>query len=419
MGKDTLQSVLNIMKHSIKYLDISQKDKVDLLNLLSESEMVLSFYITLKKDGEIQFFKAYRALHNSILGPYKGGVRIDPDLDTYESIGLAMLMTLKNALLGIPFGGSKGGIRVRVDTLSRSEKEHLLREYIKKLSNYIDENKDIPGPDVGIDERDINTIFDEYSKIKGRNVYSIVTGKSSELLGIEFRKVSTGYGVAYITDNVIREIFKNRKPKIAIQGFGNVGANVFRKLFELGYKIYAISDSKGGIYSDEGIDFGEVRKVKEEKRSVSDLSKLKEGVNYINIEDFLMIDCDVLIPAATESVINKDNAERIKAKVIIEAANAPLTDQAYEILNRRGVYIVPDILANSGGVFVSYYEWLKGNGIQNITDEFVESNMRDKMLNLYDSLKRLSTDLNVSLKTAAYIKSLERVYRVSKLRGAL
>lgn len=394
-------------------------DKEAFLTLFSAIDMAFSFDINFRFENNLLTFKAFRVWHNSLLGPYKGGFRFDPNLSLEEVTGLAMLMTLKNALLGIPFGGSKGGIKVDVSLLEDDVKELLVRKYIKKLSYYLDEKTDIPGPDVNTTEKEMNIIFDEYSKIKGKNVYSIVTGKSAEILGINFRKKSTGYGVAYIVNEIIKAKFQNKEPKIAIQGFGNVGMNTFEKLYNSGYKIYAVSDSKGGVYSEEGLNFYEIKSVKEKYKTLTKISELKKNIHFISSSEFVWLDTDILILAATENVINSTNANNVKARVIVEGANSPISGDADEILTEKGIFIVPDIAANSGGVLVSYYEWLKGNGILNITEEYVEKALEEKIVSTYKNLETLSNKRNIKIRTAAFVTAIERLYRVAKLRGVL
>ncbi|MCX7760356.1 MAG: Glu/Leu/Phe/Val dehydrogenase [Hydrogenothermaceae bacterium] len=419
MKESMLESVLAYIEKSINYLPIEDVEKENLYQLLAESEYSIDFSIKFKANKKLKVFKAFRVLHNSLLGPYKGGIRVYWDVDLEEISGLATLMTIKNAFLGIPFGGSKGGIRLDVKDLTEEEKEFILREYIRKLSIFIDEKTDIPAPDIGTTEKDMDIIFDEYARIKGKNIYSIVTGKSTELLGIEFRKLSTGYGIGYLTDKVIQDVFKNKEVRIVIQGFGNVGSHLFKKLEDLGYKIYGVSDSHGGIYSPEGLKFEEVLIAKDKYGTVVGLSKTKDSVKVVDTERFLELECDILIPAAKENVINSDNVKNIKTKIIVEGANSPVTEEAENMLNQMGILVIPDILANGGGVYVSYYEWLKGNGIQNITDSFVENIMKEKLISAYKEIDIISKNLNISYRTASYIKALEKLYKVAKLRGVI
>jgi len=412
-------STFEKIKSIINYFSIATEEKNSLLEILKYPDISFEFSIYLKKENQIKSIKAYRVLHNSLNGPYKGGLRISQDITYQELLELSTLMTLKNALLDIPFGGSKGGISIGSKSLTLEEKELIIREYVRKLSKYIDEYTDIPAPDMNTDEYDMNVFFDEYSKIKGKPVYAIVTGKSPELKGIEYRKFSTGYGVVYITDKVIKDFLNKDNVKIAIQGFGKVGKYTFKKIQELGYKVVAISDSKCGIYSKEGLDFNQINEIKKEYGSVCELAELNKSVDKLNPSEFLYIDCDVLILAAKEDVINKDNADKIKAKIIIEGANKPITTEADDILNKNGKLIIPDILSNSGGVFVSYYEWLKGLGLVDLTDEEIDKIMKEKLIQAYNKVKNISQSKSLPFRESALILSLENLYKKAKLRKVI
>ncbi|WP_297888972.1 Glu/Leu/Phe/Val dehydrogenase [Sulfurihydrogenibium sp.] len=404
---------------TLDHLSIPDEDKISFFNILINPDVSFMFSVCVKKDNILQTFKCYRVLHNSINGPYKGGFRITPDLNYEELLELSILMTLKNSLLDIPFGGAKGGIVADVKRLTESEKENLIREYAKKLSRYTDEYTDIPAPDINTDEKDMNIFFDEYSKIKGKPVYAIVTGKSPELRGINFRKLSTGYGVAYITDTVIKDFLKNKNVRIAIQGFGKVGKYTFKKLEELGYKIVAVSDSEGGIFSEEGLNFEVVKKIKDNYGSVVEVANLNKNVKILNPDDFIFVNCDVFIPAAKENVITENNAEKIRAKIIVEGANSSTTPEGEEILHKNGKIVVPDILANSGGVFVSYYEWLKGLGVMEISDQEIDNTMKEKLLKSYDKVKKIASEKNLTFRQSALFVALENLYMRAKLRKVI
>ena len=414
--ENLITSTFEKIKNIINFLSISTEEKNSLLEILKNPEISFEFSIYLKKENQIKSIKAYRVLHNSLNGPYKGGLRINKDLTYDELLELSALMTLKNALLDIPFGGSKGGIAIDFKSLTLEEKEFIIREYARKLSKYIDEYTDIPAPDMNTDEDDMNVFFDEYSKIKGKPVYAIVTGKSPELKGIEYRRFSTGYGVAYITDKVIKDFLNKNDVKIAIQGFGKVGKYTFKKIQELGYKIVAVSDSKCGIYSKEGLDFNQLNEIKKEYDSVCELAEISKNIDKLNPSEFLYIDCDVLILAAKEDVINKENADKIKAKIIVEGANKPITVEADNILNKKEKLIIPDILSNSGGVFVSYYEWLKGLSLVDLTNEEIDKIMKEKLIQAYNNVKNISQSKSLPFRESALILSLENLYKKAKFR---
>ncbi len=414
--KNSLDSIFKNIKDALEYLPISEEDRFSLFEILKNPDVSFEFSLNIKKDNQIKSYKGFRVLHNSINGPYKGGLRFSQDLDYEELLELSILMTLKNSLLEIPFGGSKGGIAADIKHLTEIDKETLIREYVKKLSKYIDEYTDIPAPDLNTDENDMNIFFDEFSKIKGKPVYAIVTGKSEDLKGIDYRRYSTGYGVAYITDAASKDFLTKNDITVAIQGFGKVGKYTFKKLQELGYKIVAVSDSKGGIYLKEGLDFNVLENIKKEYGSVSGFSIINKDVTQINPDEFIFVNCDILIPAAKENVINKSNADKIIAKVIVEGANSPITPEGEEILYKNKKIVIPDILANSGGVYVSYFEWLKGLGVMDLSSQEIDIQMKVKLIEAYNNTKNIALNKNIPFRKSATIIALMNLYKKAKLR---
>ncbi len=382
----------------------------------------LEFDVLFKKsDGSAQTVKGYRVQHNNILGPYKGGLRYHPDVSMDEMKALSFLMTLKNAVIGVPFGGGKGGMAIDPKTLNEQELEELTRSFTRQLASYIGPEKDIPAPDVNTNSKIMAWIVDEYGKITGKQTSTVVTGKPIELGGSEGRLEATGYGGTYALLAILKLLKK--KPEnftVAIQGFGNVGQYAAELLQQNGFKIVAISDSKGGIYVPEGIpDINALAKCKAEKRflagcycldSVCDIryQRTMKGKN-IAPEAVLTLPVDIIIPAALEDVIHESNARDICANIILEMANSPMTHEADEILAGKGVMIIPDILANAGGVAASYFEWRQNTRNEQWTKEEVFSKLKKKMELAANDVYQIHREKKVPLREAAYMLALERI----------
>lgn len=364
-------------------------------------------------NGELKVFIGYRVQHNNARGAYKGGIRYHQDVDQDEVRALAALMTLKTAVVGIPFGGGKGGIRVDPHTLSPTELERMTRMFIDKIDPIIGSHEDIPAPDVNTNAQVMAWMMDEYSRRHGYTP-SIVTGKPIELGGSEGREEATGRGVVV----VLREAASTYgidlvSSTVAIQGFGNVGSYAARSLDELGVKVIAISDVSGGLVNANGIDIQAALHYVRINQSLEGF----EGGERISNEDLLVLDCDILIPAALGRVINVHNADRIKARIIVEGANEPITGVADTVLNDKGVIVVPDILANAGGVTVSYFEW-----VQNLQQfqwelEEVRIKMDNILLNSFRHIHAIAEQHNISLRLAAYILAIQRLEKATRLRG--
>lgn len=336
--------------------ELIELDK-ELVDYLKVPDRVLTVKIPIRMDdGKIRVFVGYRSQHCGVRGPYKGGIRYHPSVTMEEVIALSMWMTWKCALVDIPFGGGKGGVRVNPKELSRSELERLTRRFTTAIMPIIGENRDIPAPDIYTDSQTMAWMMDTYSVYKGYTVPGIVTGKPVELGGSLGRESATGRGVAIITRESAEAIGSTIKDAtIAIQGYGNVGYWAAKTLSEMGARIVAVSDSRGGIISWDGLDVDALAGYKRETGSVVGFS----GTEPISNEELLRLDVDVLIPAAIEGVIHAENMKEIRARMIVEAANGPITPEAEEYLNRKCELVVPDILANSGGVIVSYFEWVQ------------------------------------------------------------
>ncbi len=387
--------------------------------VLAEPERVIQVKIPVKTSDGVKVFIGWRSQHNSALGPYKGGVRYHPNVTMNEVIALSMWMTWKNSLAGLPYGGGKGGVRVNPKMLTPRELEELSRRYFEAISDFVGVDLDIPAPDVYTDPQVMAWYFDEYSRIK-RGIYpGVVTGKPPELGGLKARIVATGYGVAVAVREAARRLLGGLEGKtVAVQGFGNVGYYTAKYLAEMGAKVVAVSDSRGGIYLPEGLDPDEVLAVKRREGSVIHYPKAKKKVSPMEV---LELDVDILVPAAIEGVITEENAGRIKARLIAEGANGPTTTEAERILTERGIIVLPDILVNAGGVIMSHIEWVNNRMGGWITDEEALRKLESKMsenvryvLSYWE--KKLEVDKH-PVRDAAYMIAVERVVNAMKLRG--
>ena len=385
--------------------------------ILTVPQRILSFSFPVRLDsGNIEYFSGYRVQFNDSRGPTKGGIRFHPEVNLQEIETLSFLMTLKCSVINLPYGGAKGGVQIEPSNYSQTEIERVARGYIRQIQNYIGPNIDIPAPDVNTDSKIMAWMLDEYEKLKGSHVPGVITGKPLSLGGSKAREYSTSYGGAFVLHE-IAEIFEMlpKKTKVAVQGFGNVGMHIARILNEWGYIIIAVSDSKGGILNDKGLD---IKSVIAHKEKTGKLSGFK-GVKEISNVDLLELECDVLIPAALEDVINEKNASKVKAKLILEMANRPITPEADEILLNNKIKIVPDILANSGGVCVSYFEWVQNS----MNFYWTEKEVLDKLkMYMTDALRELSsvcTDFKCDMRKALYLNAIKKILDAEKLRGNL
>lgn len=365
-------------------------------------------------DGSVRTFQGYRVQHNMTLGPGKGGIRFHPKVDLSETAALGMLMTFKCALVGLPLGGAKGGIQVDPNDLSRQELQSLTRRYATEINMIIGPSIDVPAPDIGTDGQTMAWFMDTYSQIKGYTVPGVVTGKPIIIGGSLGRAESTGKGVAYCVGFACEKMnMKIKGSTVAIHGFGKVGIPAAEDLAAEGAKIVAVSDVSGAIYNKDGIDVEATVKWVTDRKFLKDMP----GVTMISNEELLTLDCDILIPAAIDGVVTKKNAANVKAKIIAEGANGPLTKEAIEIISAKGAFIVPDILCNSGGVIVSYFEWVQG--LQNFfwDLEQINSKLYDILKESFDSVYECSQQYDVDMKKAAFIGALRRLEKAMRLRG--
>ena len=366
-----------------------------------------------KDDGTLSVYTGYRVQFNGARGPFKGGIRYATDVDMDEVCGLAALMTWKTALVDIPFGGGKGGVNVDVHHLNIYEIERLTRKFISRISRLLGPYRDIPAPDMYTNAQTMAWIFDE---ISGRQGYSLaaVTGKPIALGGSEGREAATGRGVVYVFEELARlEGWDPSAMTAAVQGFGNVGTFAATFLTDIGVRVKAISDITGGYYNEKGID---IQAALAHRAEAGDLGGFPGGDLITNAE-LLELDVDVLVPAAMGGVVNRDNSDRVKARILLEAANAPLTSIGQCHLEERGVYIIPDILANAGGVTVSYFEWVQNIQQFSWDEERVNGELK-KIMNLSSQkVHAAAKEKNVTLRTAAFTIAIERVAEAERLRG--
>jgi glutamate dehydrogenase (NAD(P)+) len=387
----------------------------NLVRVLGSCKKVVAVSIPVAMDdGTTQVYEGYRVTHNVARGPSKGGIRYHPDVTLDEVKALAMWMTWKCALMGIPFGGAKGGVICNPKRLSRGELQHLTRRYTTEIINEIGPERDIPAPDVGTDASVMAWIFDTYSMNKGHSVLGVVTGKPLELGGSLGREEATARGALFC----IREAIRKQARRIdgltvAVQGFGNVGNHLAKFLAEAGATVVAISDSSGGLFNPNGID---VQAALAHKRETGALEGLR-GAEPISNDELLLVDCDVLAPCALEQVITEENADKVRAAIVCEGANGPLTPAADEILEARGVLILPDILANGGGVVVSYFEWVQGLQEYFWKESEVNAKLNDIVTRAFTETWNMRDARETSMRVAAYGLAVQRVAHATTIRG--
>ncbi len=374
-------------------------------------------------DGSLRYFTGYRCHYNDILGPTKGGIRYHPQVDLDEVQALALWMTIKCALMGLPYGGAKGGVAVNPKELSPMELERLSRAYVRAFADFIGPQVDIPAPDVYTNQRIMGWMMDEYEAIKRLRAPGVITGKPIRLGGSQGREEATGRG-AYLCIKALAEKrgLKPADTRVAVQGFGNAAYHVVRLLAEDGYRIVAVSDSKGGIHSEDGFDIDSLWKEKQASRQVravyceQSVCQLIEHKEISNAE-LLALDVDILIPAALEGVITTENVEQIRAPIIVEVANGPTSTDADEVLEKKGVTIVPDVLANAGGVTVSYFEWVQNRSGYPWSLETVRERLAEIMNATFEEVWRIAETEQRSLRCAAYAGAMRRIEEAMSAHG--
>lgn len=406
-----LESVLE------QYEIVADKIKLDdgIRERLRYPKRALIVSVPIEMDtGIVKVFKGYRVQHDVALGPSKGGIRYHPNVNLEEVTALAMLMSLKCALMQLPYGGAKGGICCNPKEMSQKEIERITRRYTTEIIWAIGPEEDIPAPDINTNMQTMAWMMDTYSMQKGHTILGVVTGKPLVLGGSLGREEGTGRGVFYMAEESAKVIGeKLRGLTVAIQGFGNVGSVAARLLFEKGCKVIAVSGSKGGIYNKRGINIKNLIQHINENKEIADF----HNVNTITNEELLALDCDILIPAAIEGQINKHNAKNIKAKIIVEGANGPTTPEADKILYGRDVLLIPDILANSGGVIISYFEWVQDLQFYFWKEREILQRLREIMTTIFNSVLSLSGEKKVDMRTASWMLGVSRISEAHKSRG--
>lgn len=395
--------------------DILQLDEGMFQYLASPVKQVIVSVPIVMDDGKIRVFEGFRVIHDNVLGPSKGGIRFAPDVHLDEVKALAAWMTWKCAVVNVPFGGAKGGIRCNPKELSKGELERLTRRYTANLLEVFGPDRDIPAPDMNTDEQVMAWIMDTYSMNSLRTETAVVTGKPIILGGSQGRKEATGRGVVTVTLAALSKMgLMPNKTSVVVQGFGNVGSVSAQLMYEQGAKIIAISDISGGYYNKSGIDIpAAIDYMNKNNRSLEGYA----DADPISNEELLQLTCDVLIPAAKEDQINRANAHKIDAKIVSEGANGPVTANADSILEDNGIMVIPDILANAGGVTVSYFEWVQDRQGYFWTEERVNRRLNRMMRTAFDNLYGVADHHNITLRQAAYVYAIDRVAETLKLRG--
>jgi len=387
----------------------------DLYAVMRVPNRELKVYIPTRMDsGRIQVFEGFRVQHNFARGPAKGGIRYSPDVNIDEVRALAAWMTWKCAVVNVPFGGGKGGIICDPQQMSIGELERMTRRYASELLDFIGPEKDVPAPDMNTNEQTMAWIMDTYSMHARHTVTAVVTGKPIDLGGSSGRREATGRGILFVINEACKRVgLVPESTRVVVQGSGNVGGIGAQLLHESGYKVVAISDVHGGIYNPNGIDIPAALKHLQATRSFEDYP----GVERVTNSELLELECDVLVPAATENQITSQNAEKIKCKVLAEGANGPTTAAADQILHEKGIFVVPDILANAGGVTVSYFEWVQDRMGYFWPEAVVNERLEQKMVASFNDLCRYADQHSVDTRTAAYMLAIDRVAYDTRMRG--
>ncbi|ACB40228.1 Glu/Leu/Phe/Val family dehydrogenase [Pyrobaculum neutrophilum] len=412
-----LENTILMVKRGVELANLPP----EFFEMMARPQRILIVNIPVKMDnGRYEVFEGYRVQHNGALGPYKGGIRFHPEVTLADDIALATLMTLKNSLAGLPYGGAKGAVRVDPKRLSPRELEELSRGYARAIAPLIGETVDIPAPDVGTNAQIMAWMVDEYSKLRGYNVPAVFTSKPPQLWGNPVREYATGFGVAVAAREMARRLWGGIEGRtVAVQGAGNTGAWAAYWLEKMGAKVVAISDSKGSVVNKSGIPAEDIIKIYRAKAQTRDRSVLElDGEKSKDPSLPLYMDVDIVVPAAIENVIRLDNAKLVKAKLVVEGANGPTTPEAEKALYERGTLVVPDILANAGGVIMSYLEWVENLQWfiwdEEETRKRLESIMANNVARVYN---RWQSEKGWTMRDAAIVTALERIYNAMKLRG--
>jgi glutamate dehydrogenase (NAD(P)+) len=412
---DLASNVNKYFEQAVEYLKLDENIKSFLEG--AEKETKVTFPV-LMDDGTIKFFNGYRVQHSSARGPYKGGIRFHPSVTLEETRALSSLMTWKCAVVDIPYGGAKGGVACDPTTMSKNELERMTRRFTDGIISVIGPRKDIPAPDVNTNETVMGWLLDQYCSQTGNFEQAVVTGKPIGLGGSLGRRESTGYGVAKITLEMLKELGMDQKTAtIAIQGFGKVGSWTADRLYKEGCKIVAISDISGGYYNPDGLSVKDMFSYIASSPNKTLEGYSEKGLTTISNEELLSLKVDVLIPAAMENQLTAQTAPTVNAKLIVEAANGPTTPTADRILEEKGINVIPDILANAGGVMVSYFEWAQNLQGLSLTYDEVMNRMDQKMVQSLKILLEVKKETGLSYRASAYVLAVRRVVEAIKLRG--
>jgi len=407
-----LETTMRYFKAASTVMDLGERIE----KFLTTPRREISVEVTIERDdGRLETFVGYRVQHNSARGPMKGGIRYHHLVDLDEVRSLASLMTWKTSVVDLPFGGAKGGVSCRAETLSEREQERITRKFVDGIHDVIGPNKDIPAPDVNTGPQTMAWIMDQYSKYHGFSP-AVVTGKPVDLHGSLGREAATGRGVVFATEEMLKTYGKGKGIKdctFAVQGFGNVGSWAARLFHEKGGKVVAVTDVRGGTRNPKGLDIADLLAFTKRTGSVDGYP---QGDSCSN-DQLLEAKCDVLVPAALDGVVHKDNAKDIRAKFIVEGANGPLTFEADAILAKKGVVVVPDIYANAGGVTVSYYEWVQNLQVDRWTEEEVNRRLHERMVSAFGKIHAVADGRKVPLRTAAFVVAIGRVAAAASRLG--
>ncbi len=388
----------------------------DLRAYLSRPQRELIVHFPVRMDsGEMRIFTGFRVHHNTAKGPTKGGIRYHPDVTLDECRALAMWMTWKCALMNLPYGGAKGGVIVDPHDLSRGELERLTRRYATEISFFIGPERDIPAPDVGTNAQVMAWIMDTYSMHRGYSIPAVITGKPVSIGGTVGREYATGLGITYVTRAVLKQRFGRglEDIRVAIQGFGNVGSWTALSMHERGARVVAVSDRHGGVFNDKGLDIRHLMRHVQETGSVTGFA----GGEPLSNRELLELPVDVLVPAALEGQITRENAPRIQAALVAEGANGPTTPEADRILEERGILVIPDIICNAGGVVVSYFEWVQGLQSYFWNESEIRRRMEQTLLDNLEAVIGVTVRRGCNLRTAAYVTAIERIREAVRVRG--
>lgn len=389
----------------------------EIVETLSSPERALIVSIPVKMDdGKSKVFTGYRVQHNTSRGPAKGGIRYHPEVCLDEVKSLAFWMSIKNGVVGVPYGGGKGGIRCNPKKMSKGELERLTRGYAAAIAKFVGPDQDIPAPDVGTNAQIMGWFVDEYRKIAGKCVPGVITAKPLSIGGSRGRGTATGRGAFFATLEAAKTFdIPLKGARVSIQGYGNVAQPIARYLYELGCKIVAVSDSKGGVYSSEGMHPIKLAEFKAETLSVIGFPGTKE----MSTTDPITVDCDILIPAALENQITEKNADDVKAKLVVEEANGPTTPGADQILHEKEVTVIPDVLANAGGVTVSYFEWVQNRMGYYWSDEEIDEKLKQIMTRAFKDVQQTAKQNRIHMRTAAYVTAVKKIVDAMQALGRI